>query len=205
MVIILLQTSGCIKREDLNRPLDADEIFIYSAIIDSLFNDSYEKVFINEKTLSVMRFIKKTSLSEHLFEEEPAEYFRKFFLEKKCVVSEELIENYIEFNRQKFPLFDKLKLNREIGYAPHLSIYAFSRGTTPKHEQLKKALNDKIKFGVISFSHISFAEDKTEAMLEVNIHRRNRGETFYSFLKKVNRDWQFLPNCYVYGPYKVKD
>jgi len=187
----------------IDENLNEDEVLIYSTIIDSLFDNSYEEVFINDSTLSLIRFIQKNSLSEHLFGKKPVEYVHSFFKEKECVINEGLIEPYIANNREKYSV-SKLELIRKHKFVPYISIYAYTKGYTPKNKDIKNAMENDLKFGIVSFSRISFAENETEALVEINVHRPNRGETFFSILKKVNETWQFSSNCYLYGPYKVK-
>jgi hypothetical protein len=204
-IVVTMQISGCLFNSGVEQNLNAEEVLIYSIIVDSVFNDTYKTIFIDDSTRSLIRFITKSTFSENLFGEEPVEYFKSFFEKKKCDVKKILIKDYVKNNRSKYFLRKNFIPKREHRYLPYRSIYLYKYQKIKKQNELFEAIKNGAKFGIISFSRIGFNSRKTEALIEVHIHRERRGENFFIILKKVNTTWKPVSNCYIYGPYSVQD
>ncbi len=102
-----------------------EESSIYSTIIDSVFDDSYSTIFIEEDTRSIIRFIKKSTFSEELFNKDPEEYFEYLFTEKKSKIDKDLIPKYIAANRLNRTLKEKYTPNRNYVFLPYKIIYFY--------------------------------------------------------------------------------
>ena len=199
---VLLQLCAC---SSVEKNLNEDEKIIYTMIIDSVFNDTYKIIHINDSTHSLVRYIIKGSFSETLFDKEPEEYYRSFFIEKNCSIGDDLIESFIKNNRTSYYITKNYKPDRNYKYVNYLSIYYYLRVRDDKKNKLALEIKDDVKFGLISLSRVGFNSDRTEALIEVNIHRKQLKEIFYSHLKKINRTWKFASPCYLYGPYRIKE
>jgi len=197
-MILLSGCSGVVEH------LDEDEQIIYAMIIHSVFNDTYKVIHINDSTHSLIRYIIKNTFSETLFNQEPEEYYRSFFKEKNCTINNGLIEAFIQNNRKQYYIPKNFKPDRDHKFVNYLSIYYYLRTRDNKKNKLTREIKDDVKFGMISLSRVGFNDDHTEALIEVNIHRKQFKEIFYSHLKKTSGTCKFASNCYLYGPYRMK-
>jgi hypothetical protein len=199
---VILHLTNC---SGVDENLCEDEKIIYTMIIDSVFNDSYKIININDSTHSLVRYISQNVFSETLFGEKPETYFKSLFEKKKCTVNKSLIGAFIENNRNKYYIPKNYKPGRDHKYVNYLSIYYYLHARDNYKNKLAREIRDDVKFGLISLSRAGFNSDHTEALLEVNIHRKQRMEIFYSYFKKINGRWKLASNCYLYGPYRIKD
>jgi len=200
--ISVLWLTRCTDVVDEN--LNIDEQKIYTMIIDSVFNDSYKMVHINDSTNSLLQYTIKNTFSETLFDKKPDEYYRSFFEEKNCHINDDLIKSFIHNNRKKYYIPKNYRPVRDHKFVNYLSIYYYLHTRNNFKNRLAREIRDDVKFGLISISRAGFNKDHTEALIEVNIHRKQLKQIFYSHLKKVNGLWKFESNCYMYGPYEVK-
>ncbi len=184
---------------------DAREQQIFSFIIDSVFNDSYQTVAILDSSMSVMRFATKTTFSEDLFGREPLPYLLSLFREKGCRPDKALLEAFIERNKGKYPLAERYKPGRNYIFTSYRSVYDFMYGSVNRDSDLYQTVQSKKRFGIISLSRAAFNSDQSLALVEVNIFRKRRGENFFITLKKNKDAWRVKSVCYVHGPYKVRE
>jgi len=198
----MIYLSNCSGVDD---NLNEDEQIIYTMIIDSIFNDTYRIIHINDSTHSLLRYIIKNTFSETLFNQEPQEYYGSFFKERNCLINEDLIKTFIRNNRKQYYIPENYKPDRDHKFVNYLSIYYFIRSGENQKNRLTLEIKDDVKFGLISLSRAGFNHDRTEALIEVNIHRKQLKEIFYCYLKKINGQWEFDSNCYMYGPYRIKE
>jgi len=181
-----------------------EEKLIYSVIIDSLFNTSYDIVFIEDSSRSINQYIQKNLFSEILFGQEVEEYYTSFFKKKHCDFEMELVHDFINANRANYFLPGTYIPERKHKYVSYSNIYYYINGLRQKKNPLIQASFKDSTFGVISFSRAGFNNEQTEAFLEVNVFRIQKGEVFFAYLKKRNGQWHSVFNCYMYGPYKIR-
>jgi len=180
-----------------------DEKQIYSTITDALFDSSYKVIILEDSSRSMNRYIIKNLFSKTLFGKGVEEYYTSFFKEKDCTVAENLIEDFIERNLINIYLPDNFSPAREHKFISYRAIYYFIYGYVSRKHPLFEISNNDTKFGIISFSRAGFYNDNSEALMEVNISRKKKGEIFFISLKKVNDVWHIDSHCYMYGPYKI--
>ncbi len=197
----LLLLGSCVEE----RVPDEQEQQIFSFIIDSVFNKSYQTVALLDSSMSVMRFTTKTTFSEDLFGQQPLPYLLSLFREKGCRPDEPLLQSFVGRNRKKYLLKGQFSLQRNFTYTSYRSVYNFIYGSVNKDSDLYATVQSKKRFGIISLSRAGFNDDKTMALVEVNIFRKRRGENFFISLRKNKNTWAVRSICYVYGPYKVRD
>lgn len=199
---VIMNLSAC---QGVDKNLNEDEKIIYTMIIDSVFDSTYQVININDSTHSLTRYTAKNTFSETLFGEEPGAWFKSFFKKKNCSVDEKLIERFIDNNRKKYFIAGDFKLPRYHKFVNYLSIYYYLRMKDNQKNKLTMEIRDEGKFGIISFSRAAFNDNHTKALIEVNIHRKRQKEIFFSTLKKVNGSWTFSSNCYMYGPFRIRE
>ena len=201
LLVILL---SCSFERGHKQILD-DEKQIYSVIIDSLYNDSYDLIFIEDSSHSINQYIQKNLFSEILFGQELDEYYSSFFKKKQCDYDMELVHDFIDNNRLNYFMPGNYSPGRNFKYVTYSNIYYYINGLHQKKNPLIKTSFTDSTFGVISFSRAGFNNDQTEAFLEVNVFRIQKGEVFFAYLKKKSGQWHSVSNCYMYGPYKIRD
>ena len=200
LILILLFTLSCSFHSETEK--NQEETLVYSAIIDSVFNDSLIYIFVEDSTHSLVRYITKNTFSEELFGKDPEQYFIDLFNEKNSDINQSLIKAYIENNRHDLYLADTLKINRINEFVPFMDIYAYRLGYKIRKSHITQKIRAGEKIGIISFSRVGFNRNLDECLLEVSVHLGKRSENFFLNLKKNNGTWQQKAHCYIYGPYK---
>ena len=200
IIPLILTFSSC---SEVDQGLTKDEQTIYTMIIDSVFDETYKILYINDSTHSLVRYTIKNIFSETLFGKPPKEYYRSFFKEKNCNIDDDIVETFIENNCKQYYIPENYQPGRDHKFVNYLSIYYYLRAGDSYKNKLAREIRDNVKFGLISLSRVGFNTDHNEALIEVNIHRKQLKEIFYSHLKKTNGTWRFSTNCYLYGPFKI--
>jgi len=181
------------------------EFIIYNAVIDSVFDSTYQAIFIVDSTRSLVHYIKKATLSEYLSGKKPKEYFEDLFDEKNCDENKEFISNYIFVNRKRLNLAEHYMPDGRVFFVPYTAIYYYRHDRTSASSPISRMKNESLKFGIISLSRVAFNRQKNEGIVEISVYGKFRTENLFIHLIRSGDQWLPQSNCYRHGPYSLKN